>query len=42
VMLEIRVEVVRYHSGDAKRRGERVKSLDEFVERIREAAGIEA
>jgi electron transfer flavoprotein beta subunit len=41
VALEPRVEVVRYHSSETQRRGERVGSVDELVERLCEAAGIE-
>jgi electron transfer flavoprotein beta subunit len=40
VPLEPRVEVIRYRSGDTRRAGERLTSLDEFAERIAQAAGI--
>jgi electron transfer flavoprotein beta subunit len=40
VPLEPRVEVIRYHSADTHRRGERLGSLDDLVERLRESAGI--
>jgi electron transfer flavoprotein beta subunit len=40
VALEPRVEVVRYHSSETQRRGERVGSVDELVERLCEAAGL--
>jgi electron transfer flavoprotein beta subunit len=40
VPLEPRVEVVRYHSAETHRRGERLGSLDDLVERLRESAGI--
>jgi electron transfer flavoprotein beta subunit len=41
VAIEPRVEVLHYQSGDSKRAGERVASLDVLVERIREAVGVE-
>lgn len=42
VSLERRVEVLSFRSGDTKRRGERVGTIDEFVEKICQAAGIES
>jgi electron transfer flavoprotein beta subunit len=38
VAFEPRVEVIRYHSTDTQRRCERVKSVDELVERLRSVA----
>jgi electron transfer flavoprotein beta subunit len=40
VALETRVEVIRHHSSETQRRGERLRSVDELVERLIEAAGI--
>ncbi len=40
VPLEPRVEVIRYRSGDTRRAGERLASLDEFAALIAQAAGI--
>jgi electron transfer flavoprotein beta subunit len=39
VAIEPRVEVLRYHSADTPRRGERVHSVDELIERISAALG---
>jgi electron transfer flavoprotein beta subunit len=39
VAFEPRVEVLRYHSAERQRRGERVGSVDELVERICSAIG---
>jgi electron transfer flavoprotein beta subunit len=36
VSLEPRVQIVRYHSADTQRRCERLQSVDELVERLRE------
>jgi electron transfer flavoprotein beta subunit len=41
VPLEPRVEVIRYYSSDTQRRGERLGNLDELVERLSEAAGLD-
>jgi electron transfer flavoprotein beta subunit len=40
VSLEPRVEVIRYHSAETQRRGERLRTVDELVERLCRAAGI--
>jgi electron transfer flavoprotein beta subunit len=42
VPLEQRIEVIRYRSADTRRAGERLTSLDQFAERIAQAAGIGA
>jgi electron transfer flavoprotein beta subunit len=40
VPLEPKVEVIRYHSSDTQRRGQRLGNLDELVERLCESAGL--
>ena len=40
VSLEPRVEVIRYHSAETQRRGERLRTVDELVERLCHAVGI--
>lgn len=40
VTFEPRVEVIRYHSADTKRRCERVSSVDELMERLSAKAGV--
>jgi electron transfer flavoprotein beta subunit len=40
VQLEPRVEVLRYHSAERRRLGERLTSLDDLAERLCESAGI--
>jgi electron transfer flavoprotein beta subunit len=40
VSLEPRVEVIRYHSADTQRRGERLGTVDELVERLCHTAGL--
>jgi electron transfer flavoprotein beta subunit len=42
VALEPRVEVLRYHSSETVRRGERLRSVDELVERLRQDVGTPA
>lgn len=42
VELEPRVEVLRYHSSETVRRGERLRSVDELVERLRQDIGVQA
>jgi electron transfer flavoprotein beta subunit len=42
VALEPRVEVLRYHSSETVRRGERLRSVDELVERLRQDMGAPA
>jgi hypothetical protein len=42
VALEPRVEVLRYHSSETVRRGERLRSVDELVERLRQDMGASA
>jgi electron transfer flavoprotein beta subunit len=42
VALEPRVEVLRYHSSETVRRGERLRSVDELVERLRQDIGVQA
>ena len=42
VELEPRVEVLRYHSSETVRRGERLRSVDELVERLRQDVGSQA
>jgi electron transfer flavoprotein beta subunit len=42
VSLEPRVEVLRYHSSETVRRGERLRSVDELVERLRQDMGASA
>ena len=42
VALEPRVEVLRYHSSETVRRGERLRSVDELVERLRQDVGAQA
>jgi electron transfer flavoprotein beta subunit len=42
ISLEPRVEVLRYHSSETVRRGERLRSVDELVERLRQDVGTQA
>jgi electron transfer flavoprotein beta subunit len=42
VELDPRVEVLRYHSSETVRRGERLRSVDELVERLRQDIGVQA
>lgn len=42
VELEPRLEVLRYHSSETVRRGERLRSVDELVERLRQDIGVQA
>ncbi|MBA4104633.1 MAG: hypothetical protein C0485_02665 [Pirellula sp.] len=42
IALEPRVEVLRYHSSETVRRGERLRSVDELVERLRQDVGAQA
>jgi electron transfer flavoprotein beta subunit len=39
VAFEPRVEVIRYHSADTQRRGERLRTVDELVERLQNVIG---
>jgi len=40
VSIELRVEVLRYHSADTRRRCERVSSVDQLIERLATAGAI--
>jgi electron transfer flavoprotein beta subunit len=42
IALEPRVVVLRYHSSETVRRGERLRSVDELVERLRQDMGSQA
>jgi hypothetical protein len=41
VALQPRVEVLRYHSPQTQRRGERLASVDELVERLAESGFVQ-
>jgi hypothetical protein len=40
IAFEPRVEVIRYRSADTQRRCERLKSVDELIDRLTTSAGV--